>query len=76
MVRKIGPENISDMEKYYNDCDEGAQKRVLKYQIDMINNCWKSMISYILELKHIQNVRYTYKPIIEPLINIKGDEEE
>ena len=80
MVRKIGPKNIPDIEKYYNDLDEDAEgfKKVLEYQMDMINKYWDSMINTIISINHIGGLYPAPQPKIkiEPLFNIKGDEEE
>ena len=78
--RKFGVENIPDIQEYYNrllrDEDEDGVKMVLEYQMDMINKLWKSMIGIMLDLDHIRGNYPRTHTIIEPLFNIKGDEEE
>ena len=76
--RKFGVENIPDIQEYYNRLyeDEDGVKMVVEYQMDMINKLWKSMISIMLDLEHIRRNYPRTPTIIEPLFNIKGDEEE
>tara|TARA_R110002020_G_scaffold180021_1_gene373841 strand:+ start:193 stop:435 length:243 start_codon:yes stop_codon:yes gene_type:complete len=77
--RKIDVENIPDLEGYYNrlDEDKDGMKMVLEYQMDMINKLWKSMVTLIIGMEESRWAGYSPAMVrVEPLFNIKGDEEE
>jgi hypothetical protein len=72
--RKIGVEDIPHIEKYYNDLNKGEDgvKEVLEYQMFVINKYWKSIVTIIMDSEGFGPLRIE----VEPLFNIKGDEEE